>query len=429
MAMKQGGARKNMAQVAKELEDKLLRNHNVCLVFGMAGIGLMVAENYILWSHGGEPDGTCEVLKLATSFTTAFLVLFLYVYHRRKFEHMRITNALLQRDTFVSSGILMAFALEALYYLVHAPPFVNVEFDVHFFDLQQSRWLPSVLSTDELFTLLMMFARFSLVVRTLRYASGVESAQTRGYSNMNNLNVTTAMALRMLYERFPFGLLTSLSAVLLPMFAFGMQMAERRANHNLDHYPNALWLIFVSATSVGFGDFVPLSSLGRAMDALAILWGFLMYAAAVELLLRLTKLSKGEARVSKIVSNQIANTKLRQYAAFYVQAAWASYLERLQREQSASSGSSLMGSEPLQSDAKFCNKMRSFRELRKSMQQTDDDVILIFKEVLDSRSRLEGRLRDLEEKLEEMDAKFEHNIAAMNELLQKNLKYLKHVAS
>jgi len=88
-----------------------------------------------------------------------------------------------------------------------------------------------------------------------------------------------------------------------------------------------------------------------------------------------------------------------------------------------------MGSEPLQSDAKFCNKMRSFRELRKSMQQTDDDVILIFKEVLDSRSRLEGRLRDLEEKLEEMDAKFEHNIAAMNELLQKNLKYLKHVAS
>ena len=44
MAMKQGGARKNMAQVAKELEDKLLRNHNVCLVFSTAGIGLMVAE-------------------------------------------------------------------------------------------------------------------------------------------------------------------------------------------------------------------------------------------------------------------------------------------------------------------------------------------------------------------------------------------------
>ena len=75
--------------------------------------------------------------------------------------------------------------------------------------------------------------------------------------------------------------------------------------------------------------------------------------------------------------------------------------------------------------------------------------------MLDSRTRLEHRLRDVEEKvgaaaahrtqpsatspasltphhlplqLEEMDAKFEHNIASMNELLQKNLKYLKHVA-
>ena len=60
---------------------------------------------------------------------------------------------------------------------------------------------------------------------------------------------------------------------------------------------------------------------------------------------------------------------------------------------------------------------------------TDDDIILIFKEVLDSRSRIEKRINDLEETLEAMDAKFEHNIAAMNELLQKNLKYLKHVAS
>ena len=40
-----------------------------------------------------------------------------------------------------------------------------------------------------------------------------------------------------------------------------------------------------------------------------------------------------------------------------------------------------------------------------------------------------SRTSQAEEKLEEMDQKFEHNIAAMNELLQKNLKYLKHVAS
>ena len=37
-------------------------------------------------------------------------------------------------------------------------------------------------------------------------------------------------------------------------------------------------------------------------------------------------------------------------------------------------------------------------------------------------------LEILEERVSEMNAQFEHNINAMNELLQKNLKYLKHLA-
>ena len=44
-------------------------------------------------------------------------------------------------------------------------------------------------------------------------------------------------------------------------------------NHNLDSFANALWLALTSMTSLGFGDFVPLSPLGRAVNSVAILWG------------------------------------------------------------------------------------------------------------------------------------------------------------
>ena len=43
--------------------------------------------------------------------------------------------------------------------------------------------------------------------------------------------------------------------------------------------------------------------------------------------------------------------------------------------------------------------MRTFRKLRKMCQHPDDDLFVIFKEVLDSRTRLEHRLRDVEEKV------------------------------
>ena len=61
--------------------------------------------------------------------------------------------------------------------------------------------------------------------------------------------------------------------------------------------------------------------------------------------------------------------------------------------------------------------------------QPDDELAVVFKEILESRTRMETQLREIEENLEGVDAKFEFNIAAMNELLQKNLKYLKRVAS
>ena len=137
---------------------------------------------------------------------------------------------------------------------------------------------------------------------------------------------------------------------------------------------------------------------------------------------RATELSENELRVNKMVAHMQMRTRIKQVAAYYIQAAWATYLERLQRSQSSLASAALLGAEPLHADPKCCRAMRRFRSLRKRLSKPDNVLHLTFKEVLDTRSRLELRMRDIEEKLEEMDAKFEHNIAAMNELLQKNLK-------
>jgi len=290
-------------------------------------------------------------------------------------------------------------------------------------------YLPTVLSSDELATVFMMFARCILLVRWLTYLSGLESQSSRLYANLNHLNMSTSLTLRLSLRRFPIRLLGMSSFLVLLMLSFTMQVAERRVTRKLDELPNCIWLVLVSMTGVGFGDLVPQSLLGRLVSAAAVLWGTLLAMLAVLAVLRGSELSKSESRVDKMLEQTRGRRQLKQSAAFYIQAAWSAYLERLQRSQLSLSSASLMGNEPLHADPKFCLSMRRFRSLRKTVANPDDDTQLIFKELLDSRTRIEGRLRDVEEKLDEMDAKFEHNIAAMNELLQKNLKYLKHVAS
>ena len=373
------------------------------------------------------------MLKLCTLFVTLWLVFFLYLYYRRKFEQLKSTNSLLPQDTLQSSGLLLSlrswsFLPEALMCLVHAPPFFCAEVSMPYYDLHRGGTYTTTLNTDELFTMFMMFARSLLLIRGASYLVGLTTTTTRMYANLNHVELTQSLQLRMLLQQAPVRLLGTATVLLLGMFGFALQLVERRINHDLDHFSNGLWLALVSMTGIGYGDFYPQTILGRLLATVAFCWGATMAALGVLYVMRTANLSESEIRVQHVLVRATKYESLKQAAAAYIQAAWAAYLERLQRSQSSLASASLMGHERLHSDPKFCRAMRTFRVKRKGMLVPDNVQMRIFKELLDTRSRVELRLRDVEEKLEEMDAKFEHNIAAMNELLQKNLKYLKHLS-
>jgi len=280
---------------AKTLEEKLARNFVVILVMAFLGTAVQIAECYWLWAHGGETDAACEVLKLCSSFFTLWLVAFLFLYYRRKFELLKATNALLAQDTLASSELLASwrtwsFLPEALAYLVHAPPFLCAEFTVPFYDLRRSATYTTTLNTDELAAIFMLFSRALLLVRATPYISGLSTRHNCAYANLNHLNVTTWLSVRMTYLRMPGRMLCSVSALLLLMLGFAMQVAERRVNRDLDEYLNCVWLVLVSMTGIGFGDLYPMTGLGRLISTLSFMWGALLAALLVFVMMEFCKL-------------------------------------------------------------------------------------------------------------------------------------------
>ena len=129
----------------------------------------------------------------------------------------------------------------------------------------------------------------------------------------------------------------------LVMLSFAMQVFERRVQHDLDHYANCFWLVLVSMSGIGFGDLYPQTTLGRAVSSAAFGWGALLAALTIMTTIRYAELSDGEKRVEHMIRHTRTRIALKQRAAFYIQAAWAAYLERLQRSQSslATTGRSL----------------------------------------------------------------------------------------
>ena len=252
-------------------EEKLARTFAAVLILAAAGVVLQISEVYWLWSHNSETDSACDALKLCSSATSIWLVIFLFLYYRRKFEQLQMTNALLQQDTLASSGMLFSvrdwsYLPEALFCIVHAPPFVSFEVVVPYYDIHRGGTFTTFLNTDELAALFMVFTRALLLVRWTPYLAGLAGRSTRMYANLNRLNLTTSLTLRMTLLRAPATLLGGTTVLLLLMLGFGLQVAERRVNHDLDNYYNCLWCVDsrgldASLVPLGGDHTVPASSL------------------------------------------------------------------------------------------------------------------------------------------------------------------------
>ncbi len=73
------------------------------------------------------------------------------------------------------------------------------------------------------------------------------------------------------------GVLFSISAMI---FAFQIYLVERRAAYLSDdpkrmcnNYTNSLWLVLMTITTVGYGDYFPHTEIGRIIILIVAIWG------------------------------------------------------------------------------------------------------------------------------------------------------------
>lgn len=67
-------------------------------------------------------------------------------------------------------------------------------------------------------------------------------------------------------------------------------------------YLNALWLVIVTVFTVGYGDIVPLTNLGRAIAIMAALCGLILSATLIGLVHQYLTLNNDEANILKFIA-------------------------------------------------------------------------------------------------------------------------------
>lgn len=117
-------------------------------------------------------------------------------------------------------------------------------------------------------------------------------------------------ALKCLFKDHPLKLICIFYMLSASIFAYLVYIAERKlllttGNDNASactNYQNALWLILITTTTVGYGDYYPQTPLGRVIILFVAIWGTLIVSIMVVVVSNTLSMEKTELRTSKILN-------------------------------------------------------------------------------------------------------------------------------
>lgn len=197
--------------------------------------------------------------------------------------------------------------LEVCICAIHWPPYIDK--DIEFKQLKGTL----TLSGNAICSAIMLLRTY-LILRLLVYTIGLKNRRTEALLDAYGCKSASIFSVKIIIKENSsyFLLITCLSIL---VFAIALRIFERpfkdykNTSQNFDHIWNSMWLICLAMTTVGYGDIVPKTHMGRFITTLACFWGIFLISVSVVLLTNVLKFSEGEEKSYNILSRLTTKDK------------------------------------------------------------------------------------------------------------------------
>eukprot|EP00002_Diphylleia_rotans_P034832 TRINITY_DN7518_c0_g1_i1.p1 TRINITY_DN7518_c0_g1~~TRINITY_DN7518_c0_g1_i1.p1 ORF type:complete len:482 (+),score=88.27 TRINITY_DN7518_c0_g1_i1:76-1521(+) len=265
--------------------DTLIRKKNLAtLLVAIVGIFLMIAENVINWDSENKEiisDNYTQALKVFTTLSTILLV-FMIAENYRVLSFVVAGNchlSTLNRFSLVLENHGLRFVLEIFVCLLHIPPYID-----HFMQENPDKYG------------IFMFLRLYLGVKVLRDYSPVYVQRAKILQRMERSRTGTAfdgylVHIRRIFFHYPGRFVLSMLAIIYPIMVFSIYLQEREAQDEFT-FDASLWFTAVTMMTVGYGDLVAKSLVGRVCAVIAGVLGILLSSLCVAVMSGFLNLSR-----------------------------------------------------------------------------------------------------------------------------------------
>jgi len=250
-------------------------------------------------------------------------------YHKALFTFQVLSKNYLKRKS-LATRIMSSkmFIFESIMWCIHEPPFLdtfmNISLGKIYDPCNRGEVKPAMLHNP---WGLLIILRLYLIVRYIRVTYYSGGTQILGM--WHHFQFTLPFTIRAILHSYPF---KSLGPILLGTTAIGsylLYVCERTADHgNIHTIPDALWSLCITMTTVGYGDLVPATWLGRLICIMISLLYMVFSAALIATVHQKLCLMPYESRMVEFLEHATSVKNLKNKGAAVIQAAWKLYRKK-----------------------------------------------------------------------------------------------------
>lgn len=258
-----------------------------------------------------------QTLRTVVSVSTLILMIPICLHMIINYRIATLTGKCKVGENVLKTKYFKIFLLEVLLNSIHSPPFIDYTFTVEQIGYYMTYSLDLILSN-------LMLVRIYLALRLFALYTKWKSPLSMKYCEIEGCEASTVFAVKASLKESPYlSLLIAfiMSAVILGIAVknFEAPLNEMLLSGGFDFTLwNGVWLIVITMTTVGFGDYYARSHIGRLCSVLSIFWGIFLTSMMVVTLTNSMSLDPKETRAFNILYRLKARKNLKDKATFIV---------------------------------------------------------------------------------------------------------------
>jgi hypothetical protein len=275
-------------------------------------------DNLVSVKVGYHKKKRIEIIRAITSlFTIILIILIIIHYHTEKMlkifrQNLDITTSLYE------TGQLPYFFLEIIIILIHTPPFLNgITVSLTTFDSNKAYDIDIIL-----FINVIVLVRIYITLKYYFRYSKWGDERTNRICKESNVSHGFIFILKAELAEHPYFHLLILLICVIGIFGFSLRNCEMPFIQDIESEKvmdwrnlwNCVWCVITTIMTIGYGDFVPKTLIGRILTIICLILGTISFGILLVFQISNLKMSQQELQAYKEIKKSLIKKKLKKKA-------------------------------------------------------------------------------------------------------------------